>query len=273
MSFTTRPARPGDHAAFERLFPELAVEDPPISQEKWASELMPTTLMVEDGNATDPSEIVGYAYYQIMKDVAYIRHVVTAPHARKRGVGRALMAEIANRARAAGCTAWCLNVKPENTAAIALYERVGLARAFGTRVLRVPWSLVGPATEADTAFTARLLGPDDDARVEPPMLLVDGQLAVARKNASSVLLGLFDRDMPVGATVIHPEYPSVYPFRVVRPDLAFVLLRAARAHVRPADAHIVTVVEGQPEVAQRLLDAGATLELDIVHMKGALAAS
>jgi N-acetylglutamate synthase-like GNAT family acetyltransferase len=90
MSFSARPARPDDHAAFERLFPELAVEDPVMGKERFVAELVPSTLIVE----RDPGEIVGYAYFQIIGDLAYVRHVVTAPEARKSGVGRVLMAEL-----------------------------------------------------------------------------------------------------------------------------------------------------------------------------------
>ena len=135
-----------DYQAFVRLFPELAVDDPILEQEKFDRELLPTTIVVEAGEgAPEPDRVVGYAYFQILKDLAYVRHIVTAPEARRTGVGRALMAAIAERARTAGCTSWCLNVKRENTVALALYEAVGLAAAFGTKALHLDWANVDAA--------------------------------------------------------------------------------------------------------------------------------
>lgn len=287
MSFPTalriRPAQPSDHAAFVRLFPELAVEDPVMTAEKFTRELVPTTLMAEAvaagdeqsdeaAGATDGSRVVGYAYFQILKDVAYVRHVVTAPEARKTGVGRALMAAIAERARAADCTSWCLNVKRGNTAAIAVYERVGLAPAFATKALRLEWASVDRASTdmQDTRMTSRPIDPEDDAAFETALDLVSGQLATSRALGGRILMGLFEGETIGGATVFDPTFPGAYPFRATRPDLAFALLRAIRPHARRTDAHVKVVIEGQPAIADALLAAGATLVHDIVHMKAAL---
>ncbi len=208
-----------------------------------------------------------------MRDVTYVRHIVTAPEARGSGVGRTLMAAIAERARAAACSTWCLNVKPDNTSAIALYERFGLTRAFETRALRVAWSLVGPKTDLDAAVTARTVTPGDDARMEPAMKLLPGQLDVSRRMKGRVLMGLFEGDTPVAVTVFDPNFPGAYPFRAARPELAFALLRAIRGHARPTDDLVNVVVEGEPAVADALLAGGATIKLDIVHMKGPLPAA
>jgi ribosomal protein S18 acetylase RimI-like enzyme len=137
-----RPARPQDYAHFARLMPELATGDRVKEETTFLRELLPTTLIAEPG---ENGRVVGYAYYQVMKDVTYVRHIVTSPDARRGGVGRALMAAVAERARAASCAAWCLNVKPENAAAIALYEGFGMKRVHGARALRLDWSVVDEA--------------------------------------------------------------------------------------------------------------------------------
>ena len=54
--------------------------------------------------------------------------MLVAPGWRRRGVGRALMAEAIARARAAGAHKLTLQVWPHNTAALALYERFGFQR-------------------------------------------------------------------------------------------------------------------------------------------------
>ena len=177
MSFLVRSARPSDYAAFVRLFPELEVDDPPMAEATFVQSLMPDTLVAE----APEGAIVGYVYFQIMKDLAYVRHIVTAPAARRTGVGRGLLAAAAERVRAAGCVSWCLNVKPLNTGAIALYETFGLARAHTSQALEIDWAIVGAGDRVhDARVTARTIEPGDDARVESAMRLLDGQLANAR---------------------------------------------------------------------------------------------
>ena len=261
---------------FVRLFPELAVEERTVENDRWAREMMATTLIAEVGSASAPRRAVGYTYFQIIRDTAYVRHLVTAPEARRRGVGRALMTAIAARALAhtPQCSAWCLNVKPDNVAAVRLYERMGMTRRFETRALRVAWTAVDARqTLHDARVLARIIAPDDDARVEPAMKLLSGQLAISRRMEGRVLLGLFDDDAVLGATVFDPTFPGAYPFRVANPELALVLLDALRPYARPADTLVNVVVEGQPDVADALVAAGATVKLDAVHMSSSTIAT
>ena len=74
----------------------------------------------------------------------------------------------------------------------------------------------------------------------------------------------------VGATIFDPSFPGAYPFRAARPELALVLLRAIRPSARPGDAFVRVVCEGQADVANALLAAGATQKMDSLHMRGAL---
>ncbi len=275
-SVAVRAAGPQDYGVFERLFGELGVEEKTLEKGRWERELMPTTLIAEAGGGPEPSRPVGYAYFQIIRDTAYVRHLVTAPEARQQGVGRALMTAIAERAVAhvPPCTAWCLNTRPDNVAAMALYTRMGMTPAFETRALRVPWSVVeSRQTLQDARILARVITPADDARVEPPMKLLPGQLAASRRLEGRVLLGLFDEETVLGATVFDPTFPGAYPFRVARPDLALVLLDALRPYARAQDPLVNVVCEGQPEVAAGLVAAGATVKLDTVHMSSSTIAT
>jgi ribosomal protein S18 acetylase RimI-like enzyme len=263
-----RPARAADHAAFVRLFPELAVDDPTLDEEQFVQKLMPETLVAEAGEGPDPAHVVGYAFFQIMKDLAYVRHLVTAPEARRKGVGRALLTAIVQQARDAGCLSWCLNVKPDNTAALALYTSFGLSPAFKSRALKLAWSSVRSLQSANV--TARLIEPEDDAAVEAAMRLATGQLANVRRGGGRVLMGLHEGTTVVGAAVFDPKFPGAYPFRVARPELAMNLLEAIRPYALPEHDRVNVVTEGQPDVADALLAAGAILKMDSVHMKGAL---
>lgn len=263
-----RPARAEDHDAFVRLMPELATGDPIMGAERFARELVPTTLIAE-GAEGEP--VAGYAFFQIMTDTTYVRHLVTSPEARRRGVGRALMAAVAERGRAAGCTTWCLNVKPENVAALTLYESFGLARAHATRALVIAWSAV-EAWRGQLPLDVRActIEPGDEARVELATKLLRGQLAMMRALGPRVFVALEEHGQVVGATAFDPAFPGAYPFRVARPELAFVLLRALRASAREGDVDVHVVIEDAAAVADALVSAGARLKLDIQHMRGPL---
>ena len=262
-----RPANATDYGTFVRLFPELAVEDPILEEKRFVVELVPTTIVAED----EGGSAVGYAYFHIMRDVAYVRHIVTAPEARRRGVGRALMQVIADRARHEHCTTWCLNVKPENRAAVALYERMGMSRAFESRALKIAWSnvenhCVHPATNA----VARMISSEDDTHVELATQLIAGQLATARATGDRVLLMLEEGNDVVGAAIFHPHFPGAYPFRVTRSELALPFLLSIRPHARATDTLVNVMIEGQPNVAAALVAAGAVVHMEVVHMNGPL---
>jgi len=116
-----RRARHDGYDAFCRLFPELLVDDPVPGLEAWTSLLSPSTWV-----ATVDGEVLGYCYLQEYVETGYVRHVVVAPTARKRGLGRALMRSAAEYLRSRGKQSWRLNVRPSNQAARALYDRMGM---------------------------------------------------------------------------------------------------------------------------------------------------
>jgi ribosomal protein S18 acetylase RimI-like enzyme len=271
-----RPATAADYPTFVRLFPELGVDDPIMAETKFAREIVPTSFIAER-DAQGSRVAVGYAHFRIMKDVVYVRHLISAPDARRCGVGRLLMAQIADHARSQGCTTWCLSVKIDNAPAIALYESIGFSRAFESCMLRLDWAVVDaqPATPDDDRARARAIAPEDDARVESAMRLLSGQLQVARSAAGRVLLMLEEHAegaLPevVGVAAFDPLFPGAFPFAVARPALALVLLRALRPYARPDDTFIGLVVEDQPALVDWLLAAGAVVRLKTFHMKGSL---
>ena len=60
--------------------------------------------------------------------LARLYSIATAPAARGRGIGASLLAATEQAARDRGCRALRLEVRVDNTAAIALYERAGYRR-------------------------------------------------------------------------------------------------------------------------------------------------
>jgi ribosomal-protein-alanine N-acetyltransferase len=82
---------------------------------------------------------------------AEVLTIAVPPWARRRGVGRALMAAAMGAARAAGARVMFLEVDVANTPAVALYERLGFERAG----LRRAYYDRGPSGRAD-ALVMRL---------------------------------------------------------------------------------------------------------------------
>ncbi len=259
MAVSLRDARLEDHADFARLFPELRVPDPVPDAEKFERELLARTIVAEDGGRT-----VGVLVYKLYEGVGYVHIIVADPAARRRGVGRALMTAAMERFRAGGCKEHALSCFPDNHAAIALYEQFGLRKEHVNKALVVPWALV--VAEPRGAI-ARGIAPEDDAAVERACKLFPKQLAVARESGRTLVM--LERDGAIaGASVFDPAFPGAYPFRVVSPDDAFVLLAALRPFARAEHDHLIAVVEGDPPLADHLLAAGATLRMETLRMRG-----
>jgi len=264
-----RPALDADYGVYTRLFPELATGDRIIEPELWRQELLSTTLIAEqDGRA------LGYVYYQVMRRTGYVRHLVVGPDARRGGVGRALMTALRDLMRKEGCARWALNVKPDNVAAIALYEGLGFSRVFTSASLRFGWDLVSRLPAPEQALTARGIDPAEDAALEAALGLYEGQIASARALPGRLLMRLVDPAAPgearLGLALFSPAFPGAYPFRVARPALARPLLEALRPHALPEHDFMQVVVEGDDALLRTLLDEGASLRMEILHLAGPL---
>ena len=260
-----RPARDADYAAFTQLFPELRVDDPTPSVETWRAKMLATTLVADDGG-----EAIGYLYFDAFAEEGHVRHVAVAPAYHGKRIGQRLMERAAELMRARGLTRWALNVKPDNASAIRLYERMGLRPTFTSQALRFDWELTErlPAAPGLIAFR---IEPARDADVEAAMKLSPGQLATARLVHDNVLVAVEDMRTIVAAGVFAPGFPGAYPFRAASPSAARGLLEALRPHARAEPPYMQVVVEGQPELAAAMREAGALLRLDIVHYEGQLA--
>lgn len=256
-----RPATPEDYGTFARLFPELRVPDTVPSAEKFEREMMPTTFVAEcEGRPA------GVAYWQVMTDTGYLSILITDPAARRTGVGRALMTAVRDRFREAACEEWRLNVLPVNVAAIRLYESFGLERAWRSRALWFPWSALDgrPAS-----FSPRPIEPDDDAHVEHESGMMLGLVANARAKGR-VLLMIERGDQVTGAAAFDPSFPGAFPFRAKTIDDAVSLLHAIRPHARESDEGIAIATEDQEPLADALIEIGATVRVETMHMRGPL---
>ena len=125
MKVTVRQATAEDQLLYLRLLPELRVDDPPPDATKWVGELAACTLIAERGG-----ESVGACTFVTLEGNGHVRALMVDPRTRRFGVGRSLLEAVAGKLRAGGCSKWTLNVKPENTAATALYVSLGFRRGF-----------------------------------------------------------------------------------------------------------------------------------------------
>ena len=76
--------------------------------------------------ALEGDALAGYLGVQYGPDGADIMTIATVPAFRGRGVGRALIAEMAARLKSMGLQWLTLEVRPSNTAALGLYEAMGV---------------------------------------------------------------------------------------------------------------------------------------------------
>jgi ribosomal protein S18 acetylase RimI-like enzyme len=257
-----RPADADDYASFARLFPELGIDDPLPTPTIWASAFVPYTLVALDG-----SDVVGYCYAQEYDDTGYVRHLVVAPSARRRGVGRALMEATAQRLRAAGKTGWRLNVGATNGPAHALYSALGLRRLYASTAVRVPWGCLAALPAARAAV--RELPAARDAEIERLFALPRGQLGPARATKRLVLGALADDGACVGLAVFSPAFPGAFPFRILDPGATRPLLEAMRPHVE-AVPYVNLVIDDDAPLVSLLMSTGAEPRADFLHFGGAL---
>ena len=261
-----RPARPDDYAVFTRLSPELHVNDPMPSAERWNADIAPTMLVAESD-----AQPVGYGFFQVLHGIGYVRNVVSAPEARRTGVGRALMTAMATHFRARGAKAWCLNVKPTNLPAVRLYERLGMKLMYASAALRMNWDKLEdlPADPPNAVVT--MIAQTDDADLETALGLPSGLLRNYRDKRRTLLqIRHAATREPLGAAAFDPAFPGAFPFRVQKPEHAGLLLRAMRAHALSEHDWVQLVIENHAELIELLRAAGASTHLEFVHYRGDL---
>jgi GNAT superfamily N-acetyltransferase len=255
-----------DYPEFARLFPELGTGDPVPDLEHWLKDSAPSTFLATRGSA-----VVGYAFYRLFAGAGYVANVVVDPGQRGRGYGREIMRELARRFRAAGAVEWSLNVKPENTAAIALYRSVGMQRAFDSMVLRLSWDQV-ERLPVQPGLAVRDLSVNEDSHVNAAFGLPDGKLAELRTHAERRTLGLFEGQKPCGVAGLNlafaPGIMGAFPFQVSRVALARNLFDAMRACGGTGHVSAQAVVENDAPLVGYLLGVGAEVHLKIEHHRG-----
>jgi len=257
-----RAARPDDYDAWLEFWSYLDIPGTPPPRERWATHLCPHILFLEDAG-----ELVAYNLAFAFGDRGDVRQVAVAPGARGRGVGKALMAAVAAKLRAAGCREWRLEVRADNAPALALYRSAGMMPHHDLHTVRISHSdcerfaACRSGMHAVTAVVA-----DDDAALEAALDLGRGQIARWRAFRSS------SPQMRVGTTAMMqvirdfaPELGLLFPFAAPDADVAAHLIAAAL----PGPA-MYEIQLSQAPIHAALLAAGAVPREHLIEFSGAL---
>ncbi len=129
-----RPAAPP--LAFRRMresdLPRVMEIERAAFSHPWSEDLVRRELSHEFSTvllATEPPAagegVLGFAIVWLVHDELHVLNVAVAPEARRRGVARALLAELEGRALDDGAAKATLEVRRSNTPAIELYRSLG----------------------------------------------------------------------------------------------------------------------------------------------------
>lgn len=261
---TVRGATLADYAHYARWITELGVDDPPPDRDRWCEHYMPTTVIAELSHAQQGVQPAGYAMYTLNDGDVYVRNVVTDPAFRRRGVGRGLLAWIAQTARDGGATTWRLNVKPDNRPAIALYESFGMSWAYASAALRLDLEVCTKLR--DSRATERVQSSQAWADLESRHDLARGTIAGRAARGDIVLVTQASQSL----AVFDPGVPGAFIFKPNDFADAEALLRAMLRHCSTAPSAIQVVVEDDEAMITRLLDRGAYIQMRFVHYAGVL---
>ncbi len=257
-----RAAQPDDYDAVAGFLLQLAPDHLPPPRERWVEQLCPQTIfLVEDG------VLAAYSLSFAFGRRGDVRQIVVDRAFRQRGIGKVLMATVAAKLRAAGCTEWRLEVRADNAPAIALYRSVGMRphHAIDNLEMSVEACARFAATRSGRHATALVVAADD-AALEANLDLGTGQLARWRRYRAHCPM------FRVGTTALTQVWPDLsatrgvmFPFLAPDVDVAAHLL----AEVLPGPtAYEISVTN--PDVSAALIAGGATVREQQFEFAGEL---
>lgn len=126
LPIAVRPARTVDLPALQRL--ERDGFDDPWSENSLRDELAHPESVVLVAEGGEDGEPLAYAGWRTAAGEAELLRLAVAPRWRRRGVAAVLLTAGDRALHAAGCDRCYLEVRDDNDAAIALYERLGFHR-------------------------------------------------------------------------------------------------------------------------------------------------
>lgn len=258
MTVEIRAARETDYADFTRLFGELAIPDPLPTAERFVASFVPAMSV-----ATLADEVVGFVTWRRYSEIAHVMQLAVDRHVRGQRIGQRLLEHARDAARTAGCTRWYLNVKRDNTSAIKLYERCGLAFELEATVTKLEWARVpridGVVEQLSTA--------DEDEEIAACARVPVERLRMFRGRGTFRMITLRDgAGALVGFAPFDPTFPGTPMLYAARPELAPALVEAVRRHADPQFDFVRFCVEGDRPLTDALLALGGELVFEILRL-------
>jgi hypothetical protein len=158
-------------------------------------------------------------------------------------------------------------VKPDNVAAIRVYEQSGLCAAYQSCAFRVGPEVVARLPAAQTTWHVDLLTPGEDAGIEAKFEIQRGLIAARRKSPEVHVLALWNEDGIAGVGSYDGDR-IVNPFAAESIGAGRALLEALLPLAAGGSLHVV--VNANPELDRALAAAGAQVLLEFVHYRGSL---
>lgn len=112
---------------------EATFDSDRISRAQWRRHIASSSATVLVGGRRGRVDAAAVVFYRRDSRRARLYSLAVGTHARGTGLGGALLATVESDARARGCAVMHLEVRTDNTPAIALYERRGYLRAACVR--------------------------------------------------------------------------------------------------------------------------------------------
>jgi ribosomal protein S18 acetylase RimI-like enzyme len=219
-----RAARPDDYDAFTRFWAQLDIEQALPSRERWVELMCPQTMFLVEGDT-----LAAYNLSFVFGTRGDVRQVVVDSAFRGRGVGKQLMAAVAAKLRAAGCSDWRLEVRAENAPAIALYRAVGMQPLHTIEVLELDRDACERfAASRSRRHAVQPVAIADDAELERMLDLGPGQIERWRRvRASSPLVRIGMTGLTQIWRDFSPAHGLLFPFYAPDSDVAAHLVAEA----------------------------------------------
>lgn len=252
MTLDERDATPDDFDLFAAAQVELGL-GAPADPTRWRTRAWSRCFFLVDGD-----RVAAYSMVHPYGRRGDVRQVVIFPPWRGKGLGKTLMAAAARRLRARGCDIWSLEVKEDNTPAIALYRSVGMQPTHP--IARVVFS------ERDLLDSVDDARPEEYGDLENMFDLLPGKIADYAARPRARVLAVAGR----GFALLFPDRRLAWPLWAADEAAAGALVGAAIAAADPGGP-VEIAAEG--EVAVAAVAKLAPIEERMVAMRGPIPAA
>lgn len=262
MAIEIRRACEDDYPHFVRLFGELAIPDPLPSAERFVAGIVPVMSV-----AMLDESVVGFVTWRRYSEIAHVMQVAVDRHVRGQRIGQQLLEHARDAARTAGCTRWYLNVKRDNTSALKLYERCGLAFELESTVLKLDWDRIPRIDGVNESLSTA----DEDEEIASRFNVPLERVKMFRARGAFRMITLRDdAGALIGFAPFDPSFPGTPMLHAARPELAPVLVEAIRHHADPQFAFVRLCIEGDRALTDALRALGGEVVFEILRLSAAI---